>query len=265
MELSLARLAGATLMVAATTADDAIWLIPYISSSLPLWTRITHGLIFVVTLEVLSCGCVAIAFGLQWFVDANHDSTDLESASKWKWEEKVLLGSIGAAICWIIAISLYIRKLLKRRRKAVAKAELHRASTQQASNKYGSTDGYVEENEDDGEGQSLNSLDCERFDQEDMLSSQPSPWTVIAFTTLGALDEVSYFPSLILGEMFTPIELCLGTFLAACIVLAVVTLFLSQCSPILDRLDRIPLYGIVSTFAVALTAGVIIDVFSAEK
>ena len=102
-------------------------------------------------------------------------------------------------------------------------------------------------------------------DESDVISNKPSPWAVISFTTLGALDEVSYFPTLLLGKMFTPLDLCLGTLLASCIVLLVVNLFLSQCKPILDFLDRIPLWVIVGGFATVLTVGVLVDVFSRDE
>ncbi|KAL3802968.1 hypothetical protein HJC23_011591 [Cyclotella cryptica] len=240
--LSLAKLAGATVTVTLTTADDAIWLVPYTAPYLPLSTRITHGLLFILTLEVLACGCVAISSLFQWVVASKKTSSEV----KWP-DEEIILGSIGAGLCWVIAIALFVRKYLKKRRRAAEQGlhlsdrELHRAVTQKVSNQYGSIP-----SEDDND--------------ENLVSSRPSPWAVISFTTLGALDEVSYFPSLLLGGIFTPYDLCLGTFFAACIVLAVVTLFLAQCKPLLDFLDRIPLYGIVATFATALTLGVIFDV-----
>lgn len=259
MALSLAKLAGATLMVAATTADDAIWLVPYTSPSLPTCTRITHGAIFVFTIELLACGCVAVASGLQWAIATNHYDGDARSK---KWDEEVVLGSIGAGICWFIALVLYIRKWWKRRRRAVAKAQLHRATTTHASNTYGSIHNKADSNEQVRED---SSLAHDEEDEEDTVPRRPSPWTVISFTTLGALDEISYFPSLILGKMFTPLDLCLGTFFAACIILVVVTQFLSQCKPLLDWLDRIPLFVIVSAFAGVLTAGVIVDIMSADN
>ncbi|KAL7542938.1 hypothetical protein ACHAXR_012224 [Thalassiosira sp. AJA248-18] len=246
MGFSFARLAGATLMVTATTADDAIWLVPYTSPSLPTCTRLIHGALFVFTLEFLVCGCVVVASGLQWAVATNRDGDDMQTSSEDQWMEEIILGSIGAGICWIIALVLYVRKLLKKKRRAVAQAELHRATTTKAGNKYGA----IEESE--------KALESEE-DEADTVPSRPSPWTVISLTTLGALDEVSYFPSLLLAKMFTPLDLCLGTFFAACIILVVVTLFLSQCKPLLHWLDRIPLYGIVTAFAVVLTAGVIVD------
>ena len=67
-------LVGATLMVAATTADDAIWLVPYTSPKLPICTRLIHGALFVATLEVLVCICVAVASGLQWAVSDGKDA-----------------------------------------------------------------------------------------------------------------------------------------------------------------------------------------------
>ena len=244
--LSLAKLAGATVMVTLTTADDAIWLVPYTAPYLPLSTRIIHGVLFISTLEILVCTCVAVSSLFQWAV-----VTKKAPSIKWP-NDEIILGAIGAAICWAIAIFLFIKKCLKKRRRAAAAAQrenpnksenerdLHRASTHRVSNQYGS----INTNED----------------EEDVISSSPSPWAVVSFTTLGALDEVCYFPSLLLGGMFTPFDLCAGTFLAACIVLAIVTFFLGRCKPVLDFLDRIPLYGIVSAFATVLTIGVVIDV-----
>lgn len=246
-------------MVAATTADDAIWLVPYTSPSLPVCTRVVHGALFVFTLEFLACCCVAVASGIKWTVAAPEGSSDVESPSNGIWSEEVILGSIGAGICWAIALILYIRKWLKRRRRA-AQAILHRSTTQKTSNKYGSIDENVDDEEEEGSSSpEFKENEEEGEDASDKVPSRPSPWAVISFTTLGALDEVSYFPSLILGKVFSPLDLCLGTFFAACIILIVVTLFLSQCKPLLDWLDRIPLYGIIAAFAVVLTAGVIVD------
>jgi hypothetical protein len=243
--LSIAKLFGATAMVTLTTADDAIWLVPYTASYLPLSTRVIHGVLFVLTLELLVCGCVAVSSLFQWVVDTKAIPSD----AHWP-DENIILGSIGAGICWIIAIFLFVRKCLKKRRRAereltMSERELHRATTQQVSNKYGS----VQTDDED----------------ENEISSSPSILAVVSFTTLGTLDEVSYFPSLLLGGMFTPFDLCLGTFFAAIIVLIVVTVFLSQCKPVLDFLDRIPLYGIVAVFATVLTGDVLFDVMMDDK
>ena len=240
---SLTGLVGATLMVAATTADDAIWLVPYTSPSLPLCTRLIHGALFIATLEVLVFVCVAVASGLQWAVSDEKN-------------EEILLGSIGAGFCWIIAAALYIKKWLKRRRRAAAKSEFQQQTTHQTDN-YGSVETQDREQPMSCEADSDNN--------DDDRIIQLSPWAVVSFTFLGALDEISYFPSLVIGGLFTPLDLCLGTFFAACIVLIVVTLFLSKCKPLLDWLDDIPLYNIVGTFAIVLTAEVVWDVLTERE
>jgi len=237
---SLTGLVGATLMVAATTADDAIWLVPYTSPSLPLCTRLIHGALFIATLEVLVFVCVAVASGLQWAVSDEKN-------------EKILLGSIGAGFCWIIAVALYIKKWLKRRRRAAARSAFQQQTTHQTDN-YGSVETQDREQP----------MSCEADNDDDRII-QLSPWAVVSFTFLGALDEISYFPSLVIGGLFTPLDLCLGTFFAACIVLIVVTLFLSKCKPLLDWLDDIPLYNIVGTFAIVLTAEVVWDVLTERE
>ncbi len=248
---------AATLMVAATTADDAIWLVPYTSPSLPACTRFVNGALFVFTLEFLVCCCVVVAYWLQWVVATTDDGGIAELSSESKWSEEVILGSIGAGICYSIALVLYIRKWLKRRRRNEVHVQLHRASTNKISNTYGTA--QVDRDHEEHEPFQCND---EHDDEEDTVPTRPSPWAVISFTTIGALDEVSYFPSLLLGKILSPLDLCVGTILAACIVLVVVTFFLSHCKPILDWLDRIPLYGIAFAFALALTTSVIIDMVS---
>jgi len=98
-------------------------------------------------------------------------------------------------------------------------------------------------------------------DNDDKVSSKASPWTVMPFTTLGALDEISYFPSLILGKIFIPSRFDSGdiTCIMHCTYCCCV-FFLSRFKPILDWLDRIPLYGIVAAFALVLIIGVVVDV-----
>jgi uncharacterized membrane protein YedE/YeeE len=81
-------------------------------------------------------------------------------------------------------------------------------------------------------------------------------------TFVGALDEISYFPALLVGGVFSSWQLCLGTLLAACLILVIITMFLSQCKPLIEWLDTIPLYGIVGAFAIVLTGGVVVDLLS---
>jgi hypothetical protein len=86
-----------------------------------------------------------------------------------------------------------------------------------------------------------------------------SPTIVASLTVLGALDEVSYFPGLLVGHIFSPLDLCLGTALAASIIVILVTFCLSHCRPLLDCLDRIPLYGVLCGFATLLSVDAIWD------
>lgn len=249
---------GATLMVVATTADDAIWLVRYTSPSLPSCTRAIHAALFVITLELLTGCCVAFASGVQWAVITTDGDDDDESILKGKWDEEMILGSIGAGICYFIAVVLYIRTWFKRRRRAASQNALRQANGQNTNAKYGSVDDFGGRNCDSEQSHVMVEIHQDPSN-EDRVPSHPSPWAVISFTTLGALDEMSYFPTLLLGKIFTPLDLCLGTFFAACIILIGLTVFLSCCKPVLDLLDQIPLYGIVLAFALVLTFDVILD------
>lgn len=56
--------------------------------------------------------------------------------------------------------------------------------------------------------------------------------TVLTLVITGALDEVSYVPSLLLGNIFISYEIVIGTVIASLLELSVVLCFLSSCQPI---------------------------------
>ena len=254
-------LIGATLTVASTTIDDAVWLVPYVTSpSIPFRTRVIHAITFICTLEALTCACVIIALCVKDAVLALGD----------KRKEEIVLGATGAAICWVIALFIYVKKVMKRRRKkaaaAAAAAENTKTNDTILTNNYGSvesgsnpTTNNTNTMHNDKESSSSSSSESGDTENENGLSPHPSIGSVICFTSLGALDEISYFPALVVGQVFSPFELCFGTFLAACLILIIIIFFLARCKPFIDFLDTIPLYGIISFFALALTISVIIE------
>jgi cadmium resistance protein CadD (predicted permease) len=215
-------LVGATLTVAATTIDDAVWLVTYVSSEkLSLHNRVLHMAIFVGILEGLAVLCCLFAQAVHALVGDKED-----------W----IFGLMGAILCWLIAGALYVKKMLKRRRRQQETLEPV-------------SEGY----------------DAILPQEEDEPTLSFDPWTVVSMTFLGALDEISYFPALLVGHVFTQWQLLLGTLLAACIILIVIMTFLAQCRPLMEWLDGIPLYGIVSMFATILTIGVLIDLWKDKQ
>jgi len=235
-------------MVALTTADDAVWLVRYVASpSLHLSTRIIHAILFVATLECLTIGCVIVAFFLQKSIG----------------DDTYTMGIVGAAICWILALFFFVRKTIKKRRR-------RRSSVAQSSTctiEYGAINDGDRENARhvDDASSSSSSSNSTQGEHLDEIPQEPSIWTVITLTTIGALDEISYFPGLLIGGLFSPVELCIGTFLASLLVLAVVGCFIARFKPLLKLLDKIPLYGIISAFAIVLTAGVVYDLLNENK
>ena len=88
---------------------------------------------------------------------------------------------------------------------------------------------------------------------------------VASLTALGFLDEISYFPTLIVGNVFTVVELLLGTLLAGLIVLGIQVFLFRQCKPLMDFLDeRVPLYAIIACFAVVLTGRLVWDIHTSS-
>mmetsp|Transcript_3265 Transcript_3265/g.9390 ORF Transcript_3265/g.9390 Transcript_3265/m.9390 type:complete len:197 (-) Transcript_3265:2576-3166(-) len=181
--------------------------------------------------------------------------------------EDIIMSVVGASICWAIAIFLCVKAHLK---KVKRKKRAQRAST--APRGDGAQYGSIEEGSqsivknlgedfDDASSSSSSSSSDSSFDGDDRdIPQTPSVLTIILMTSVGALDELSYFPGLIVGQVFTPLELCCGTVCAALMVLVVVVFFLSTFKPLIDAVDRIPLYGIIGVFALVLSIGVVIDV-----
>lgn len=79
------------------------------------------------------------------------------------------------------------------------------------------------------------------------------PATVFTLTLMGALDELTYFPSVLIGGTFTGADLAVGAFVSCTIILVVITCLLTTFEPILELMDKIPLYGVVAVFATILT------------
>ena len=86
------------------------------------------------------------------------------------------------------------------------------------------------------------------------------PWDVLSFTLLGALDEISYFPAILLSNTFTIVQLNIAALIASVGVLCIIQFLLVAFTPVLEWMDKnIPLYGVVALFAILLTVEAVIQ------
>ncbi len=279
-----AGILAVTLLVAATTIDDAIWLIPYCTSPhLPFLTKAIHALTFVGTLELMAIFCSVTAFLFQGWIIKEKKKNDIDI------DAQFILGLAGAILCWVLAIGLFVKKMNKRRRKAEAMLRKEKELVLEVENgnvdvdadadatetpaseetplveKSDGDDGNNGEdsgnnaNDDDDASASSSSTSTSGGGNESErdIPTTPSIKMVISLTMLGALDEISYFPALLVGNVFTPTQLCIGTCLASILILIIVSFFLTKFQPLVDFLDSIPLYAIVGIFAIILTLGLI--------
>jgi hypothetical protein len=230
--VSATGLAGATATVIVTTLEDCVWLVPFVAHAPSVSVALIHAGIFVVTFELLALGISLVTFLLGGSLQGVLGLGD------------IVLGVAGALLCWILAAFLYLRARQKRREREA----LPSSSQSDVKGEYGSLEGS---DSDPNPPTSDNGPDP----SDDVQGAQP--WMIVTLTILGSLDEVSYFPALILGGVFTAAELCLATLLSSLIILVVLHFFLTQCKPLLDVLDSIPLYGIVAFFAVMLSMEVV--------
>lgn len=248
---SVAGLVGATATVIITTLEDCVWLVPFVSQAPSVTVGLIHALVFCATFEGLA---LAICFG-SIVIGASLENL-------WGLGTSVL-GIIGAALCWGLALFLYCRARLKRRRRQEAAEQ---AIEQATGGEYGSLVENATPETDDTTNHDIEHDVNDEGAWTDLptVTEEPQPWMIVTLTILGSLDEVSYFPALIFGNIFTPTELCLGTLLASLIILIMLYMFLSQCQPLLNLLGRIPLHNIVAIFAVLLTLEVLWEVLAAK-
>lgn len=257
-EMSAGGLISATTIVIITTLEDCLWLVPFVTTS-SRTTGLLHAAVFIMTFEGLALA-ISVATVLLG-----------ESLTIFGARSDLILGILGAALCWGLAIFLFVRARQKQQRRRAKDNEEQQAlvenyDEEQRSSNYGSTasdadpHGYKRGNSNDDPLVEILDSEDDRSAWVDMppATLDPQPWLIITLTVLGSLDEVSYFPALILGDIVTPADLCVATFLASVIILTVLYLALTPCQPFLEILDRIPLYYIVGFFAVALTLEVVL-------
>jgi hypothetical protein len=268
---------GATTIIVITTLDDCVWLVPLIVQCPNRLWALLHACTFVLTFVTLTSTICLITEYLQrrFLVILAHD----------EW----LLTLLSASFCWILALYFYCRSIIKNRRRQqqqqqppaqqpVVKHEQllsiqhspqqkeHHALTVPV---YGSIT-YL--NQDEQQNQLSNHMQQESIipllDENVCTSSttttstttaamvdrcRPQLCLVLSLTVIGSLDEVSYFPGLIAGKVFTVQDLILGSIVAALCMVLVVVLLLPICTSCLQCLDRIPLYAIVALFALYLS------------
>lgn len=223
-----------------TTADDALWLIPFLTKhSYSKQTKIIHALVFLLTLQVVVhiCSLVVDLFGMYFFVDK-------------------YLPWISALVCWSVALYLYVKKYLKRLKRV---RENERVEKEEQSMLINSNNQHrydeIEENKDISEEEQQQTQE----EQENDDSAQPL--LVMTLTFLGASDEFAYFPTLLINT-FTVWELSMGALIACFLILIVITVFLTRMKPVLEWMDSIPLYVIVSLFAIFLSFEAIYESFT---
>jgi hypothetical protein len=197
---------------------------------------------------------------------------ELEDAELW-------LEGIAVVLCWCLAVGFCIKKRLKQRRwmgqaKDIKSMDEEATLLPSLSPPSVPMEGPESDQQDFPEESILLShgTGCDAVGESTVLASvKPDktkinttiarqPCTVVSLTALGFLDEISYFPTLILGGILTGWELVLGTFLAGLFMLAIQAFLASQCKPLLDCLDKhVPLHGVIAIFATILTVNWIWD------
>jgi hypothetical protein len=230
------RLVAASVTVFLTTLEDTLWLVPLLNPN-NFILAVSHALLYIFTFTLLS-----LSIGVLTLLITRSAVDNLQN-------QDAVLSAAGACFCWIVAAILFYKAWQKRRRRGKIQGETQSTKDEEecltsASEAYGAA--------------TTSSGSADEVDFDVVSDTNETPkfqlWLVVTLTVIGAIDEVSYFPGLIAGGIFSVAELTLGTTIASVLILLIVCVFLAPCQPMLEFLDRIPLYFFVSIFAIILTA-----------
>jgi len=227
----MSRVLAAAVMVFATTADDAVWLTPVLSEYNS--NRIGHALAFILTLQA---ACL-LAFGLCVLFGKAMLEVHWEGFSL-----RLILQLIAIVLTLFLALFFFVRSHLKKtRRKREAAARALNATSANYGAVPSSTPASL---------QHEMSVTFEEPAEEEAGDGAFPLMNTVSCTFLGALDEIAVFPALFLSNFFSYSDLALGCLIASVAVLVCVWGCLRQVRPLLDFLDRIPLYALVLLFAI---------------
>jgi hypothetical protein len=166
-----------------------------------------------------------------------------------------LLGLLGVVLVWTIAAVLLAKWLLDWLRKA----QLEKAQNATIVMETRGTDEEEERQTLLGQPGDSHVAYDEPGNRHVAYNENPSPtlvsdaYSVVCVTLTGGIDEVAYYPSLLLTNTYTAWEVVIGTLLAAAGLLLIIIPLLETCRPYLELMDRLPLWVVVSAYAVVLT------------
>ena len=249
-----------------------------------LRSRLMHAATFLATLMVLSFLCCILALGVVKFWGQNDGSTGIKTSTEIL---ELQLEWISVLLCWALGAGFYIKKQLKNRKKLRQEHQQSGRRRQPEENEESSGESQREKIDDAnsrccgvrGETEvcptddapekvhpaSYGSLLAPQTERD--FANHPSnegtsnlieegsmymhyryaPMTVASLTALGFLDEISYFLTLIVGNIFTMTELLLGTLLAGITMFGIHAFLFRRCQVLVDFLDeRVPLYTIIA-------------------
>jgi hypothetical protein len=271
----LTGIAEATFTILVTTLDDCLFLIPLVARAASPRVAWIHGSIFVITILALSVMICLVAVLVKEGLSGQGDK---EGA------RETILKATGAVLCWCLAGYYYYKAWSKRRSRIVAQDRSLERPNSGATNNRISDESDMEddssaclESSADTEMQILTESDggdglTAAHGDEPTVQQPPSqqsnntiqPWTIVSLTIAGSLDEMSYLSGLIVADVFTPMEICIGSFLASLLTLLLIDTLVRNCGRCLGLLDQIPLYAVIGLFAILLTVNLVWDLVVSE-
>lgn len=227
--------------VIATSGDDALWLVPFVASRTRSFAaRLLNMFVWTATLVSLCwVAYLTVMFG-HWAGDSGLLSTVFGP----QWPTELCLQFFGVVLVWVIMVILLLQWCRKKQRKARTRAE-------EALLRDTDAEGYLTMMEV-AKASSSKQADAPPNVLQDVCS-------VVCLTLTGGLDEVAYFPSLLLTNTYNITQLSIGTGLACIVMLVVLICFLGQCKPLLEALDAVPMWAFVAFYALLLTLVFAID------
>ena len=232
---------------------DSIWLASFVAQAPSRKVAVQHGCIYCVSFVSLTSTVSLITYGMREGLSSTSSSTMTILKNDDLWEV------LGAVLCWSLAGLLYYKSWLKKAKKQQNNPIQSDVVMEKDAEVYVEMVAKSEDGKEE-EGEVFDSLIVDSPTDDEVVEHQGAqPYMVVSLTIAGSLDEVSYYPALILGNVFSVAELIIGTVLSALTLLLFVSVFLTQCRPALDLINRIPLYVVVTLFSIFITCELLWD------
>jgi cadmium resistance protein CadD (predicted permease) len=262
----LVGLASAFGIKLSSSIDDVVWLAPFLTANQQSQTLMTHAMIYTGVCLVQTIVAMVIAYSGRAAVQA------MTGGDKNAWSTEKILTVAAGSMLTLYSIKLTYDYIQEQNEGAEGEGENQETDFEAGTYSQVAQDDYLEAYESDRpngictccskqepnpvlvgpsepfstkdrmKGMEIDSPD--KGEEEMAKADKDRAQTLFVIAFIGSVDDLTLFVPMLVGKGFDLIQLMLGAFSAAAIIV-LLCVFIGKCKPIADALSSIPLAAIV--------------------